>query len=154
MPRSRTPAGEPDTPGALPAPPARQPRGTAAGPGRTAPRVRVEFIVEPFVEGRLGPHVRAAVGSLRREGLEPDVGPFGTALEGEAAPVLDAVARAAAASFGAGASGFTLHAIAEAEPEPAEEDEEGLDAFLAALDPVARAIGGSIVAPGARRAKA
>lgn len=110
------------------------------------PRVRVEFTVEPFVEGRLGPHVQAAVGSLRRQGFDPDVGPFGTTVDGDAGTVLDAVARAARASFGAGATGITLNALVVAEPDAdAEAGDDGSEAFLAAVGPVARAIGGSVV---------
>lgn len=153
MPTKKTRAGNARAPDARAAAPEGRAAAPAAAPGaeRTpAPRrVRVEFTVEPFVEGRFGPHVQAAVGSLRRQGLDPDVGPFGTAVEGDAATVLDAVARAAAASFGAGASGITMNALVVVEPDDAEGGEDGTEAFLAAVGPVARAIGGSVVPPDA-----
>ena len=60
-----------------------------------------EFTIEPFVEGDPGPHVRAAVAVAETAGLAVDVGPFGTAIEGESADVLnavDAVVRAAVAN--------------------------------------------------------
>ena len=60
-----------------------------------------EFTIEPFVEGDPGPHVRAAVAVAEAAGLDVDVGPFGTAIEGESADVLnavDAVVRAAVAN--------------------------------------------------------
>ena len=102
------------------------------------PRVRVEFTVEPFREGELGAHVEAALEALRSAGYPPDVGPFGSAVEGEAEPVLSAVAQAAAASFAAGATGVMLTA------RTAEDD---ADAFLSAIRPVARVVGGHIVSP-------
>ena len=114
------------------------------------PQVRVEFTVEPFLEGELGAHVEAALRSLRRAGYAPDVGPFGTAVEGEVHALLDAVSRAAAASFDAGATGVTLSATALEEPEEPEEEhgaERDLAAFLAALRPVVRALGARLVPP-------
>jgi len=102
-------------------------------------QVRVEFTVEPFREGQLGSHVDAALRSLRADGFEPEVGPFGNAVEGEAGPILDAVARAATASFEAGASGISVTARAAGG--------EDAESFLAAVRPVARALGGRIVPP-------
>ncbi|MDH3706194.1 MAG: helix-turn-helix domain-containing protein [Acidimicrobiia bacterium] len=52
-----------------------------------AARARAEFLIEPFVEGRPGPHVQAGVAAVDR--LEPDIGPFGTTIE---APVDDVAA--------------------------------------------------------------
>ncbi|HEX7095262.1 MAG TPA: thiamine-binding protein [Acidimicrobiales bacterium] len=43
--------------------------------------VRIEFLVEPFVEGAPGPHVVAAIDEARAFGVEPEVGPFGTTVE-------------------------------------------------------------------------
>ncbi len=103
------------------------------------PRVRVEFTVEPFHEGELGVHVEAALESLLASGYPPDVGPFGNAVEGDAGPLLAAVAEAAAASFDAGASGIMLSARAT--------DADDAGSFLAAVRPVARAFGGHVVAP-------
>lgn len=102
------------------------------------PRVRVEFTVEPFHEGELGDHVEAALEALRRDGFPPDVGPFGSAVEGESGPVLSAVAAAAAASFDAGASGIMMSARTM---------DDDADAFLAAVRPLARVVGGHIVPP-------
>jgi uncharacterized protein YqgV (UPF0045/DUF77 family) len=101
-------------------------------------QVRVEFTVEPFREGELGAHVDAALGALRDEGFEPEIGPFGNSVEGDARPLLTAVARAAAASFDAGASGITVTARAAGG--------EDAESFLAAIRPVVRAFGGRLVA--------
>ncbi len=103
------------------------------------PLVRVEFTVEPFHEGELGAYVEAALESLRAAGYPPDVGPFGNAVEGEAGPLLAAVADAAAAAFESGASGIIVSARAA--------DADDAEAFLAAVRPLARALGGHVVAP-------
>ncbi len=102
-------------------------------------RVRIEFTVEPFREGELGSHVEAALDSLRTSGYPPDVGPFASAVEGDARPLFDAVAEAAAAAFEAGASGIVLSGRAI--------DADDADAFLSAVRPLARALGGHVVAP-------
>src|SRR5207302_7803007 len=60
--------------------------------------------VEPFVEGKPGKHVRAAIDEARRRGLDPDVGPFATTVEGEAADVVDALAAITGAAIEAGAT--------------------------------------------------
>ena len=39
---------------------------------------RVEFTVEPFVEGNPGRHVTEPVAALRALGIEVDFGPFGS----------------------------------------------------------------------------
>lgn len=109
------------------------------------PQVKVEFTVEPFHEGELGGHVEAALRSLRRAGFDPDVGPFGNAVEGEAHAVLDAVAAAVACSFDAGASVVTLSA--QAIPEQSEDGGDDAASFLAAVRPLARALGGRVVGP-------
>ena len=43
--------------------------------------VRVEFFVEPFVEGRPGPHVLAAVAAAEARGLRVEFGPFGSSCD-------------------------------------------------------------------------
>lgn len=117
--------------------------------GGPVPRIRVEFTVEPFREGHLGPHVDAALRRLRRDGFDPDVGPFASAVEGDARQVLESVAEAAAASFESGATGITLSAAAVVRRDlPVDDDERAsIEAFLAALRPVARAIGAAVVPP-------
>ena len=71
-------------------------------------QARAEFTVEPFVDGHPGPHVMAAVDAVRAAGLEPDIGPFGTAIEGDAAVVTDAVAALIAAARWAGAERVSI----------------------------------------------
>ena len=65
---------------------------------------RAEFTVEPFVDGDPGPHVIAAVAAVRDLGFDPEIGPFGTVITGEAAAVTDAVAAMLRAARESGAT--------------------------------------------------
>lgn len=40
----------------------------------------VEFTIEPFVEGRPGPHVTAAIAAAEARGIDVEVGPFGSSV--------------------------------------------------------------------------
>jgi uncharacterized protein YqgV (UPF0045/DUF77 family) len=73
-------------------------------------QVRVEFTTEPFhgEDNQLPAHVTAAADVLRYAGLSPDLGPFGTAVEGDAEVVVDAVARALKEALAHGATRVTL----------------------------------------------
>jgi uncharacterized protein YqgV (UPF0045/DUF77 family) len=68
----------------------------------------VEFTVEPFVAGRPGPHVWAAIDAARGSGLAVEVGPFGTSVSGDDARVLDAVDAVVRAAVAAGATRVSL----------------------------------------------
>lgn len=73
--------------------------------------VRLEFLVEPFVEGRPGAHVRAAIAAAESRGLDVEVGAFGNVVvadEEEIGPLIDAVWSAA---HTAGATRVTFQAI-------------------------------------------
>ena len=62
--------------------------------------VRIEFLVEPFAEGRPGAHVQASIDAAQAHGFTPEVGPFGTSIEvdeGAAGSVVNAVVSAALA---------------------------------------------------------
>lgn len=62
---------------------------------------RVEFTIEPFVEGQLGAHVTEAIAAVRALGIDVELGPFGTGCsvdEGQAAAVVAAVVGAALAN--------------------------------------------------------
>ena len=39
---------------------------------------RVEFTIEPFVEGQPGSHVTQPIAAVRALGVEVEIGPFGT----------------------------------------------------------------------------
>jgi uncharacterized protein YqgV (UPF0045/DUF77 family) len=72
-------------------------------------RVNAEFLVEPFREGALGPHVTAAIAAVEATGLGVDVGPFGSHVSGEASITLPALADALRAALDAGATRVTMN---------------------------------------------
>lgn len=103
---------------------------------------RVEFTVEPFHEGRPGPHVQAALDAVDAEGLRLDVGPFGSSFEADTSQATRVLARAMEAAFAGGATRVSAQvSLVEAPEHP----------FTVALRPLADALGVEIVAPGQAR---
>lgn len=74
----------------------------------------MEFTVEPFVEGRPGPHVTAAIDAARAAGAEVEVGPFGSACQVAIDAVGDLVGAITAAAMDHGASHVTVHVARDA----------------------------------------
>ncbi|MFN2489453.1 MAG: thiamine-binding protein [Actinomycetota bacterium] len=70
--------------------------------------VVAEFTIQPFVEGRMEPHVAAGVEAARASGLALEVGPFGTGLAGPRAEVLAALSRVMDAAIEAGAQSIQI----------------------------------------------
>ena len=117
--------------------------------------VRVEFLVEPLVAGQPGPHVEAAVSAISRHGAQVSVGPFAS----EAAGPLDDIAAGVAAmfrdAFAQGATRVSVvlesdGAVSGIDPivafdDRAAEDSRDLKEFLAAVRPVAKALGATVV---------
>lgn len=71
--------------------------------------MRVEFTIEPFVEGDPGEHVTAAIDAVRAAGATVEVGPFGTSCEivdDQVAALVGAVVDAAVAR---GATHLSIH---------------------------------------------
>ncbi len=99
---------------------------------------KVDFTVEPFTDGELGPHVRAALAAVRASGYEPEVGPFGNSMTGPVDSVLAAASAAIEAAFHAGASGVAMTVTKRASGDEAA-------AFLEAVRPVVSALGARIV---------
>ena len=64
----------------------------------------VEFTVEPFVEGRPGPHVTEAVAAVEKHGITVDFGPFGTMFTVTAADLGRVVADLMNAAYAHGAT--------------------------------------------------
>lgn len=73
--------------------------------------LRLEYTVEPFVEGAPGPHVTAALDAASATGLDVEFGPFGTTVAGADADVLSAADRIVRAAIGAGASRVSLQVV-------------------------------------------
>lgn len=69
----------------------------------------VEFTIEPFVEGRPGPHVTAAIDAVRHREVEVEIGPFGSSCvvdEDGAGALVAAITDAALAN---GATHVSVH---------------------------------------------
>jgi uncharacterized protein YqgV (UPF0045/DUF77 family) len=71
-------------------------------------RVVVEFTVEPFVEGKPGPHVTQAVAAVESRGLTVDFGPFGSSFDVDVASMPEVVAELMRA---ADANGTTIVSV-------------------------------------------
>ena len=72
-------------------------------------RVRAEYTTEPFVgEGEVPEHVTHAAALLTEAGLDADLGPFGTSVEGDDRVLMPALANALAAALASGATRVTL----------------------------------------------
>jgi len=71
----------------------------------------LEFMVEPFVEGRPGPHVTAAVDAARAAGGEVEFGPFGSTCRADSASMPDILAAIARAAFANGATHVSMHVV-------------------------------------------
>jgi uncharacterized protein YqgV (UPF0045/DUF77 family) len=78
----------------------------------------VEFTIEPFVEGRPGPHVTAAIDAARSHGAEVEVGPFGSSCTIDLASVGDVVRSVTAAAFGNGATHVSVHVARDVAASP------------------------------------
>ena len=64
---------------------------------------RVEFTIEPFLEGQPGPHVTAAIDAASALGHEVEVGPFGSGCVVRSAEIADVVAAVVGAAVANGA---------------------------------------------------
>lgn len=78
---------------------------------------RAEFLVEPFTEGTLGPPVLASLEAAEALGFTPEIGPFGTTIDGPCQEISDAVAAVIMAAMDDGA---TRVSIQVSRPDPNE----------------------------------
>jgi len=72
--------------------------------------LHLEFTIEPFHEGKPGPHVRAAVDAIEALGIEVEFGPFGSSCTVPEAQLAEASGSLLAAAFANGATHVSLHA--------------------------------------------
>jgi uncharacterized protein YqgV (UPF0045/DUF77 family) len=68
----------------------------------------LEFTIEPFVEGKPGPHVVAAVEAASALGADVEFGPFGSSCDVAAEQMPDLVAAVIRAAFANGATHVNL----------------------------------------------
>lgn len=74
-------------------------------------KVVVEFTVEPFVEGKPGPHVTQAVAAVESRGLTVDFGPFGSSFEIDVASMPEVVADLMRAAYANGATVVSVSVV-------------------------------------------
>lgn len=72
------------------------------------PVLHVEFLIEPFVEGRPGRHVTAAIAAAESLGAAVDVGPFGSSCDVEEDRLPDVLAAVGREAFAHGATHVNL----------------------------------------------
>ncbi len=73
--------------------------------------VVVEFTVEPFVEGKPGPHVTQAVAAVESRGLTVDFGPFGSSFNVDVASMPEVVADLMRAAYANGATVVSVSVV-------------------------------------------
>lgn len=78
----------------------------------------VEFTIEPFVEGRPGPHVTAAIDAAREHDVDVEIGPFGSSCAVAIDGVGALVAAVSDAAFANGATHVTVHVARETPTAP------------------------------------
>jgi uncharacterized protein YqgV (UPF0045/DUF77 family) len=71
--------------------------------------LRVEFTIEPFVEGQPGPHVTSAIRAVEARGVHVEMGPFGTSCSVPADAVAEVVGALTAAAVANGATHVSVH---------------------------------------------
>lgn len=68
----------------------------------------LEVLVEPFRENNPGPHVSAVIEAATAAGLEPNMGPFATEIQGDIEVLAGAIAEMIRAGFSKGATSMQL----------------------------------------------
>lgn len=83
-------------------------------------KIAVEFLVEPFVEGRPGPYVTAAIDALEGLGIPVTMDAFGSFAEGPTDLIAEGVGALIAAATRAGATRLQIQVHAEHPTDPVE----------------------------------
>lgn len=68
----------------------------------------LEVLVEPFRENDPGPHVTAVVDAATAAGLEPDMGPFATMIDGDIDRIADAIGQMVRSGMTNGATAIQI----------------------------------------------
>lgn len=82
----------------------------------------IEFTIEPFVEGRPGPHVTAAIGAVEALGIAVDIGPFGSSCAVDATDAGAVVSAVTDAAMANGATHVNVHVASDTPVGPPEFD--------------------------------
>jgi uncharacterized protein YqgV (UPF0045/DUF77 family) len=76
-------------------------------------RLKLAFMVEPFIDGQPGAHVFASIGAVESMGLPVEMGPFDNLADGSVDQVAAAVAELVRAAFSNGATRLSVQVISE-----------------------------------------
>ncbi len=71
----------------------------------------LEVLVEPFRENNLVPHVSAVIEAATAAGLEPNMGPFATEIQGDIDVLAGAIAEMIRVGFSHGATSLQLRLV-------------------------------------------
>jgi uncharacterized protein YqgV (UPF0045/DUF77 family) len=77
--------------------------------------LHLEFTIEPFVEGRPGPHVTEAIAAVEALGLDVEIGPFGSACDLASERLAEVLAAIGQQAFAHGATHVNLDVSARAQ---------------------------------------
>ena len=77
--------------------------------------LHVEFTVEPFVEGHLGPHVTAAISAVEGLGVPVEIGPFSSGFDVPAHRVGEVVSGLLTGAYSNGATHVAVQVEAVAQ---------------------------------------
>jgi len=64
---------------------------------------RVEFVIEPFLDGTPGPYVQSGIDAMSARGLAVSMGPFGSSVAGDVDDLAEAIGAMVAAAANDGA---------------------------------------------------
>jgi uncharacterized protein YqgV (UPF0045/DUF77 family) len=76
-------------------------------------RCHVEFVIEPFVEGSPGRHVRSGIEAMAARGLDVSMGPFGSSVSGEIEELANAVGAMVSAAVNDGARRVLVEVVTD-----------------------------------------
>lgn len=107
--------------------------------------VRLEFFIEPLVEGRPGNHVLRAIKAVESHSLEVEIGPFGNVTSGPAASIQAAAAALLGEALAADASRVSIQVIPEG-GDPSLHVGGLHDALARMIDQVEAELGGALSA--------
>jgi uncharacterized protein YqgV (UPF0045/DUF77 family) len=64
---------------------------------------RIEFVIEPFVDGAPGPYVQSGIDAMAARGLDVSMGPFGSSVAGDVDDLANAIGAMVSAAANDGA---------------------------------------------------
>ncbi len=106
----------------------------------------LEFTIEPFLEGRPGPHVTGAIAAVEALGIEVEFGPFGSSCTVGQAQLAEVSGAILAQAFANGATHVSLHAERVARHHGHRMSKLPRHPLVLAVKPIIEQLGASLVA--------